>query len=178
MFVLYTYLYMIPLSPETVEALVLAQDTFVWEVPSFEKRERGRSWYVIMILAAIFLVAYAVYTANFLFAFLILLMSILLLFANRQEPVSMLIQLGNNGLVISGKLYLYQDLETFSIIYQPPMLKILYIDTRSILTPRLRILLDEQNPLEVRQHLKQYLREDMDLRGEYVSDIVGRLLKI
>ena len=178
MFVLYTYLYMIPLSPETVEALVLAQDTFVWEVPSCEKRERGRSWYVIMILAAIFLVAYAVYTANFLFAFLILLMSILLLFANRQEPVSMLIQLGNNGLVISGKLYLYQDIETFSIIYKPPMLKILYIDTRSILTPRLRILLDEQNPLEVRQHLKQYLREDMDLRGEYVSDIVGRLLKI
>ena len=90
----------------------------------------------------------------------------------------MLIQIGDNGLVINGKLYLYQDLDTFSIIYQPPVVKVLYIETRNILTPRLRIALDEQDPLGIRQHLKQYLREDLDLRGEYVSDIVGRLLKI
>lgn len=172
------FLRMIPVSPETADALIFAQDKFVWEVPSFERRERGRGWYVTMILVATFFVAYAVYTANFLFAFLILLMGILLLLTSRQEPVSMLVQIGDNGLVVNGKLYLYQDLDTFSIIYQPPVVKVLYLETRNILTPRLRIALDEQDPVEIRQHLKQYLREDLDLRGEYVSDIVGRLLKI
>lgn len=169
---------MIPVSPETIEALVFAQDKFVWEVPTFEKRDRGRGWYVTMILLATFLVAYAVYTANFLFAFLILLMGILILLTSRQEPSAMLVQIGDNGLVVNGKLYLYQDLDAFSIIYQPPFVKVLYIDTHSLLTPRLRILLDEQDPIGIREHLKQYLREDLDLRGEYVSDIVGRLLKI
>ncbi len=169
---------MIPVSPETAEAMVLAQDSFVWEVPSFQKHDRGRGWYVIMILLAVFLVAYAVYTANFLFAFLILLMSLLLLLTNRQEPVPMLVQLGQNGIVINGKLHMYEDLDTFSIIYQPPVIKVLYIETRNVLTPRLRITLDDQDPVSIRHHLKQYIREDMDLRGEYVSDIVGRLLKI
>ena len=170
--------HMIPVSPEMLEALVFAQDKFVWEVPTFEKRDRGRGWYVIMILVATFFVAYAVYTANFLFAFLILLMSILLLLTSRQEPVAMLVQIGDNGLVVNGKLYLFQDLGAFSIIYQPPYVKTLYVETHNILTPRLRLLLDNQDPIGIRQHLKQYLREDLDLRGEYVSDIVGRLLKI
>jgi hypothetical protein len=35
---------MVPTSPEAAEALILAQDRFVWEVPSFEKRERGRRY--------------------------------------------------------------------------------------------------------------------------------------
>lgn len=169
---------MIPVTSETNDALLMAQDKFVWEIPSFEKRERGRYWYAIMLLMTAFLVAYAIYTANFLFAFLILLMAILLLFTGRQEPVPMLIQIGDNGIVVNGKLHLYQDLDNFSIIYQPPVLKILYVDTRSLLTPRLRISLDKQDPLQIREHLKKYLREDVDLRGEYVSDIVGRLLKI
>jgi len=169
---------MIPVSPEAAEALIAAQDRFVWEVPSFEKRERGKGWYAAMILVSTFFVAYAIYTANFLFAFLVLLMAILLLITSRQEPNAALVQIGDNGLVVNGKLYLFQDLETFSIIYQPPAVKVLYIETRNILTPRLRIYLDDQDPLGIRVHLKQYLKEDLDLRGEYVSDIIGRLLKI
>lgn len=169
---------MVPVSPEAAEALIMAQDKFVWEVPSFEKRERGRRWYIAMILVATFFVAYAIYTANFLFAFLIVLMAILLLLTSRQEPVPMLVQIGDNGIVVNGKLHLYQDLDTFSLIYQPPLLKILYVETRNVLTPRLRIALNDQNPVEIRQHLKTYLKEDLDLRGEYVSDIIGRLLRI
>jgi hypothetical protein len=169
---------MVPVSPEAAEALILAQDKFVWEVPSFEKRERGRTWYIGMILIAVFLVAYAIYTANFLFAFLVVLMAILLLLTNRQEPVPMLVQIGDNGVVINGKLHLYQDLDTFSLIYQPPLIKVLYIETRNILTPRLRITLDDQDPVAIREQLKQFLKEDLDLRGEYVSDIIGRLLRI
>lgn len=169
---------MVPVTPETTEALIVSQDRFVWEVPSFEKRERSRMWYIGMMLITTFLVAYAIYTANFLFAFLILLMAILLLFTSRQEPIPMLIQIGDNGIVVNGKLHLYQDLDTFSLIYQPPVLKILYIETRNFLTPRLRISLDDQDPVQIREHLKRYLKEDLDLRGEYVSDIIGRLLRI
>ncbi len=169
---------MIPVSPQAMEALVLAQDLFVWEVPSFEKRVRGKTWYILMLVVATFFVAYAIYVANFLFAFLILLMSILLLLTGRQEPTATLVQIGSNGLVVNGKLYLYQDLETFSIVYQPPVIKTLYFETRNVLTPRLRIHLDDQDPVAIREHLKRYLKEDLDLRGEYVSDIVGRLLRI
>ncbi len=169
---------MIPVSLETREALILGQDRFVWEIPAFEKRARGRGWYGGMLLIAVFLVAYAIYTANFLFAFLVLLTALLLLLTGHHEPANVLVQIGDNGLVWNGKLYLFQDMDNFSIIYQPPQTKVLYLETRHVLTPRLRIPLADQDPLQIRDHLKRYLPEDADLRGEHFSDIVGRLLKI
>lgn len=164
--------------PEVEQALVTGQDTYVWETPSFRKYERGSAWYLALTLVAVFLIAYAVWTANFLFAFIIFLSSILLLLVGNQEPKNVLVQVGNNGVVWDGKLYLYQDLENFSIIYQPPQSKVLYIEPKSSVTPRLSIDLQEQDPVGLREFLRQYVREDLDLQGEHFSDIIGRLLRI
>lgn len=169
---------MIPVTPESREALIQGQDRFVWEVPTFEKYDRSKGWYVGMALAAVFLVAYAIYTANFLFAFFILLAAILLVVTGHHEPERTLVQIGDNGVVFHDKLYLFQDVDAFSIIYLPPSVKVLYIETRRLTSPRLRIPLADQDPVALREHLCRYLKEDTDLRGEHVSDIVGRLLKI
>lgn len=169
---------MLTFSPEVQEALMVSQDKFVWEAPFFERHPRGKGWYLWMSLAALFLVAYAVWTANFLFAFIILLMAILLVLAGGQEPKNILVQVGDNGVVWAGKLYLFQDIDSFSIVYQPPLAKVLYLEHRNPVMPRIRIELQEQDPLELRSHLRQYLREDLDLQSEHLSDIVSRLLRI
>ncbi len=164
--------------PEVERSLVQSQDNFVWEAPAFRKYERGSGWYLALTLVAVFLIAYAVWTANFLFAFIVFLSAILLLLVGNQEPKNVLVQVGNNGIVWDGKLYLFQDLENFAIIYQPPMSKVLYIEPKSTITPRLSIELQDENPVDLRNHLLQYMREDLDLQGEHLSDIVGRLLRI
>lgn len=164
--------------PEVEQTLIENQDKFVWEAPSFRKYHRGSGWYLALTLVAVFLIAYAVWTANFLFAFIIFLSAILLLLAGNQEPKNVLIQIGDNGIVWDGKLHLFQDLQNFSIIYEPPVSKILYIEPKSSVIPRLSINLEEQDPVELRTHLLRYLREDLDLQGEHLSDIVGRLLRI
>lgn len=163
---------------EVEEAMIVSQDRFVWEVPSFEKYERGKTWYFGFAVVATLLVAYAIYTSNFLFAFIIFLSVIIVLLVGNQKPKQILVQIGNNGIVVDGRLHLYQEIDTFSIIYQPPMSKVLYIEPKSTLSQRLRIELDDQDPVELRSHLLQYLREDLDLQGEHVSDIIGRLLRI
>lgn len=164
--------------PEVEQALVENQDKFVWESPAFRKYDRGSAWYLVLTLAAVFLIAYAVWTANFLFAFIIFLSAILLLLVGNQEPKTVLVQVGENGVVWDGKLYLYQDLENFSIVYQPPISKVLYIEPKSSVTPRLTIELQDEDPISLREFLRNYMREDLDLQGEHFSDIVGRLLRI
>jgi hypothetical protein len=167
-----------PYHQELEDEIVKAQDTFAWEAPDREERRRGPRWYLIMSAVALVFVVYAVATGNFLFAFLVLLVAIILVLAGNQPPQNILVQIGKNGVVVDGTFYNYRDLSSFAIIYQPPDTKVLYIEPSKALRPRLRIFLEGQNPLHIREHLKGYLREDLDLQDEHLSDIVARLLKI
>jgi len=167
-----------PYSKELLDEIIKAQDDFVWETPEWERRDRGPRWYLYMSIVAIAFVIYAVLTSNFLFAFIILLIAIILVLAGNEQPDRILIQLGKNGIVVDGKLYEFKNLSDFSIIYHPPETKLLYLETKNLIRPRLRVPLDDQNPVEIRNHLKHYLEEDLLLQEEHFSDILARLLKI
>ena len=88
---------MITYDPEVEHSLVALQDSFVWETPSFEKIERPSSWYMVMGVLSLFLLAYAIWNENFLFAFFILLVDITLIVGHNQEPHTVLIQVGEHG---------------------------------------------------------------------------------
>lgn len=154
------------------------QDVFIWETPAYERHERGPRWYAVMSVVALLLVAYAVWTANFLFAFLILLAAIILVLAGNEHPSKALVQVGHNGLVWDGEFLPFDKIRNFAIVYRPPELKVLYIQPKNYLVPRLRIPLGEQSPVELREHLKQYLFEDLALRDEHASDMLARLFKL
>ena len=168
---------MLSYPPEVLQAIITEQDAFVWEAPSFPKYERGKRWYLFMTLVAVFLVAYSIWVSNFLFAFIILLSCILLILAGSQKPEVVLIQIGDHGVVWDGKLYPFQEIDQFAIVYQPPT-KVLYLNLKSSFRPQLRIPLEDQDPVTLRNHLKRYVYEDLDLQDENLSDILGRLLRI
>ncbi len=160
------------------EALIHRQDVFVWEAPEYEQYERGPRWYFVMALIAVFLVAYALWAQNFLFAFFILLSAILIVLAGNRDPKITLAQIGHNGIVWEGKLHHFKDIERFAVVYDPPTTKVLYIELQNSLIPRIRIPLEDQDPSEIRTHLKQYLQENLDLQDEYFSDIFARLIRL
>jgi hypothetical protein len=168
---------MISYPPEVLQAIIADQDTFVWEAPSFPKYQRGKNWYFFMTLAAVFLVAYSIWTSNFLFAFIVLLSCILLILTGTERPEAVLVQIGDHGVVWDGKLYPYQEIDQFAIVYQPPT-KVLYLNLKSTLQSQIRVPLEEQDPVAVRSFLKQFVYEDLDLQDENLSDILGRLLRI
>ena len=130
-----------------------------------------------MGVLSLFLLAYAIWNENFLFAFFILLVDITLIVGHNQEPHTVLIQVGEHGVAWDGKLHLYSDLAHFSLIYNPPHAKVLYLHQKTGINPRLRIHLQDQDPLALRDHLKRYLRENLDLQDEYPSDTLARLLR-
>lgn len=164
--------------PDFLGRLIETQDSFVWEAPAYERHERGSRWYIFMTLIAMVFVGYAIWTANYLFAFIILILAILLILAGNEKPKRILIQIGPNGIVVNGDFLSYDDIRHFAIVYQPPLVKVLYIYPRGTAFRRHRIYLGDQNPLEIRQYLRQFLQEDLDLREEHFSDILGKLLKL
>lgn len=158
--------------------LAESQSAFVWETPAYERHERGPRWYVVMSLVALLFTAYAVWTANFLFAFLILLAAIILVLAGNEHPPSVLVQVGHNGVVWDGEYIPFENLRDFAIVYQPPEIKVLYLQPKNFVVPRMRIPLGEQSPIELREHLQQYLFEDLALRDEHASDMLARLFRL
>jgi hypothetical protein len=166
------------MNPALEEDLIQAQDAFVWEAPAFERHERSTRWYGVMALVALVLVAYAIWTANFLFAFLILLAAIMLVLAGNEASPPVLIQIGDNGVVWDGEFIPYEQIRHFAIIYQPPEVKVLYIQPRNLMRPRLRIDLGGQDPVDLRNHLKQYAFEDLKLQEEHASDTFARLFRL
>ena len=165
-------------SPETLKAITENQTTFVWEIPEFIEYERSKYWYLILSLISIGSVVYAIYSLNYLFSLIILISSLVLLISTEQKPRKILVQIGDNGIVIDGKLIEYNKLHNFSIIYQPPYTKLLYIERKSFIKPRIKLFLENEDPIAIREHLLQYLEENLDLQEEHFSDILGRLFKI
>jgi hypothetical protein len=160
------------------QQLAEQQDVFVWEAPAYDRHERSSRWYLAMTIVAALLVGYAIWTGNFLFAFLVLLVAIILVLAGNEHAPASLMQIGHNGIVWDGDFLPFDRIGHFAIVYQPPHVKVLYIQPKSLLHPRLRIQLGEQDPIVVRNHLKQYAAEDLNLREEHISDVFARLLRL
>ena len=165
-------------TPETLRDLANAQNKFVWEIHEFEQHDRSPKWYLIVSILALISVIYGIFSNNYLLALLILIAATILILGGNQSPRKILIQIGNNGIVIDGKLMEYDKFFDFAIIYHPPFSKVLYLERKMAIQPRIRLLLEDQDPLAIRQHLLQYVPENLALRDEHLSDILGRLLKI
>jgi hypothetical protein len=150
-----------------------------WVIPEYTQHERTRGWYVSAALVAVALVTWAVWTANFLFAVIVLLGVVVLVARHRQVPAQLTVALFVDGVAVGEAFYSYRDLKSFWIIYEPQDdVRTLYFLFRSGWRPRLPIPLQEQDPLEVRRTLLTYLEEDLERESEPVSDYIGRVLRI
>ncbi len=149
-----------------------------WQIPEDHQYERGRTWYVVMSLIALALIAYALFTANFLFALLILLFCAIIFMSHTRAPLILEVAVTDKGVLLNNRFYRYQDLKSFWIIHEPPMVKNLYLDFQGTLRPPLAIHLDTQEPSQIRQTLAQFLLEDIDKKEEPLSDLIWRALKL
>lgn len=165
-------------APEFEDQLIDAQDEFVWETPEQERHDRGSRWYIIMGIVALLFVGYAIWTLNYLFALIILLLAMTILLVGNEKPRNILIQLGHHGFVVDGRFISFDELRHFAIIYQPPTVKTLYLYPKNGILPRYRIYLGDQDPVGIRDHLRRYVAEDFDMKDEHASDILGRLMRL
>ena|SRR3989338_9807760 len=149
-----------------------------WTIQEYEQYERGLAWYVFMILIGLGLVFYSLMTGNFLFALIVVLFAIILFLQSHQMPLQVVFQITELGVVVGSRFYPYSEFESFYIIYNPPEVKTLFLETKSIFRPLLRVPLLDRNPLEVKHSLREFLSEDAEKEGEPLSDRMARNWRI
>lgn len=83
-----------------------------------------------------------------------------------------------DGLMIGLNFYEWSEIKNFRLVYRPPEIKRIYFDLNNVLAPEISAPLEEQDPIEIRKILKNYLEEDLDRPEETLIDRLNRWLKI
>ncbi|MCH7758960.1 hypothetical protein IID20_01225 [Patescibacteria group bacterium] len=149
-----------------------------WQFPEYIQYERGRSWYVVIIIFLAVLVIYSIITVNLLFALFLILFGLVLILQVRRSPAKVEFKIGEQGITVGEKFYEWDDINNFRLVYKPPETKRLYIDLKNTFFADFSVPLEEQKVDKVREVLNNYLTEDLEKKEETLIDRLGRWMKI
>lgn len=166
--------------PQTIqEDKKYGKEIVDWNIPEYYKHKRGAGWYIMAGIIDLVLIFYAFSTDNFLFAVIVIIASFIIILFDSNDPEEINFRITTIGIIIGNKFYDYDEIKNFSIIYKPnEEIKKLYFEFKNVITQRLFIPLEDQNPLQVRNILLKYLSEDLDRDGEPLSEAFSRTFKI
>jgi hypothetical protein len=83
-----------------------------------------------------------------------------------------------DGVTINDKMYPFENMESFWIIYRPPEIKYLYLRLKGALRPDLVIPLENADPVSIRQNLLRFVPEDTKKEDESVAEAITRTYKL
>ena len=163
---------------DTQGAIHAGEHLVSWDVDEYPRQERSTRWYAIAGALGIAFILYAVWTANFLFAVIVIMMGIIVLLSTFRDPARIGVVVTTNGVVVGDTFYEYKAMKSFAIVYEPPEVKNLYLDFQSSLRPLITIPLEDTDPNRVREALLPFLKENLDRTEETLTDVLQRVYKL
>ena len=149
-----------------------------WESWEFPRSERSKRWYITASVVGLFLILYAVFTANFIFGVIVLMFAVITLLQDLKKPARLPAHITSKGLVFGDDFYPFEEIRDFSLTYDPPTINTLYVSFHSRLQPMLSIGLEELNPNDVRATLLPFVFENLEREGESLTDVLRRVYKL
>ncbi len=147
-----------------------------WEFPEFNKRQRPTKWWLGAGIVWLALVIWALLgLQSFLFLLILLFGVIIFITQERREPDILECRITLDGVEVDDRLYPYDQLVQFYIVYHPGEVTALFLD-RSGMRPTVSIPLNNQEPAAVREALTPRLKEDIDTQHEPLLDQLARRL--
>ncbi|HBR80651.1 MAG: hypothetical protein UW63_C0092G0002 [Candidatus Uhrbacteria bacterium GW2011_GWF2_44_350] len=156
----------------------LGEVMVAWEVDEYPNHDRSRVWYVLGAIIGVVLIVYAIATANFLFAVIILMSGIIMLLSTFQAPDKIEVAITTSGIMVGEAFFNYKDVKDFSIVYEPPEVKTLYFDFQKPWQPLVSIPLESNDPNQIRECLLPFCLENLERSEETLTDVVRRVYKL
>lgn len=146
-----------------------------WQAPEYIYHPKSPDWYWAVGIVSLALILIAIFTGNLFFAIFAIVAGFTIALWGARKPKIIVVSLDGNGITIEGRLYPYQELVSFWIHYNPPLVKEISVAAKSAFLPYLRIPIGNENPAKIRAFLTRFLPER--LQEESLIDIVARMVK-
>jgi len=148
-----------------------------WETPEFIKYERGKTWHIAAGVIVLSLIAYGIISGSATMAIVFILLAGVFFMTQSHEPKIVDVKITELGIRYGKVFYPYNNISAFWVIYHPPYVRVLNIQTAGKNKKRIKIELSEQNPVEIRRVLSKEIPE-IEGGEETITDILIRLLRL
>ena len=148
--------------------------TLSWESPDFVLHPRSAKSYVIIVGGALLISGFMYVQQIWTGLALVLFALVYIVFTGRQKPKNVTCALYDEGVVVDGKVYAYEEFKSFWTAYGDiPKIKLQLVGrfAGQVTTP-----VSEHDLTVVGQFLTEHLPEEED-KGEDLVDIINRLIK-
>jgi len=150
-----------------------------WKIDEVNKHPKSKRWYIIASTIAVALIVYAIIDRNYFFALIIIISSGLIVFYDNEPAKEVDLTLKYDGVEIAKKFFPYETMINFYIVYRPKEdIKKLFFEFKNPIKHRLSIPLKNQNPVEIRDYLLQYLDEDLEKEHEPLSEGLAKIFRL
>lgn len=148
---------------------------FSWTPLEYEFQEKEENWYLTGGVAAALLIAGAIIFRNYLMAVTFFLLAVVVYIYAERKPKRIQVQLKEFGVRVNTSFYKYRDLTKFWIVYRPGDVKTLNFETSNLFNPVLTIQLEDQDPNQIRELLKDKIFEDLDHQESRIDQMARNL---
>ena len=145
-----------------------------WEAPSFYYNPQKRYLSLTIVALVASAVALLIFRYDTLTSIFLILASLVLLLYGQQKPKISKITVDQSGVSVDDIMYHYKDIKSFWVEYNPGGPKELSLESTKWYMPYVKILLNEQNPVEVRSLIVNFLPEKEHQNS--LVDQIGRKL--
>ena len=160
---------------ETPEVELKTSLPFIkWETLEYEYIPKSNNWFWSVGIITLGIMFASVLLGNVLFAILVLIGGLAVIIYGARKPKKVAFSFTSRGLQIDKRLFLYENLRSFWIHYDPPYKKLLTIEPKKILIPTLIIPLGDTDPNAVREYFLKFLKEER--REESFIQTISRLI--
>jgi|SRR3989338_5429890 len=131
-----------------------------WSAYEHEHIERGSDWFWALGILAVCAALTSILFSNVLFAIVLLAAAVAIGLVAHTPPRLMEFELSDRGIRVGGQLHRYDHIIAFWVEdeheHVPPLL---LVDTTKFMSPNLIIPIEEINPAEVREFLRERVEE-------------------
>ncbi|MFH0928671.1 MAG: hypothetical protein V1821_04335 [bacterium] len=149
---------------------------FAWEVEALEVEKRSKVWWTVTILVVLGLFGYALISANFAFAvMLVMLIVVFVLIQQRQEKMHQVV-VADQGILVNTTLFPYRNIREFFIAED---LGHLYLTLNRAFGSCVHVGISPDVDLgELRMTLREHAVENAAKHEEPLIDLIARKLKL
>jgi len=147
-----------------------------WQSPEHEPLELGPKSSLIVTIALVCVIAYALYTNSPLMAITFILIGIVGYMMLYREPCILDFFITDRGIIAGKEFYEYEDLHSFFLYKEPPFENILSIETEGKLVPYIHIPVMNTDTAKLCDILDEFIPEEKHEPG--LVDTLEKLLHI
>jgi hypothetical protein len=145
--------------PEQPDPASSKEALLSWDAKQFETKPRPRSWYIGFFVVIALLLAYGLFSDNFLLGIIAILIALMYYLFEKREPQTFKFGITPEGVFAQDRIYEFSSLESFWIFFEPKGRKELSLKSTKNLVPYIHIPLGDADPTQVRDTIMKFMPE-------------------